>query len=54
MEKYLFVIDYQKDFVDGARAFPGRRSWMALLRKKSAPTAPAGSSSPGTPTFPTT
>ena len=23
MEKYLFVIDYQKDFVDGALGFPG-------------------------------
>ena len=23
MERYLFVIDYQKDFVDGALGFPG-------------------------------
>ena len=23
MDRYLFVIDYQKDFVDGALGFPG-------------------------------
>ena len=23
MERYLFVIDYQNDFVDGALGFPG-------------------------------
>ena len=26
MERYLFVIDYQKDFVDGALGFPGAKT----------------------------
>mgnify|MGYP003295434813 CR=1 FL=1 len=31
MSRYLFVIDYQKDFVDGALGFPGAEKLDALI-----------------------
>ena len=34
MEKYLFVIDYQKDFVDGALGFPGAEKLDAAIAAK--------------------
>lgn len=34
MEKYLFVIDYQKDFVDGALGFPGAEKLDAAIAQK--------------------
>ena len=34
MEKYLFVIDYQKDFVDGALGFPGAEKLDAGIAEK--------------------
>ena len=34
MEKYLFVIDYQKDFVDGALGFPGAEKLDAPIAAK--------------------
>ena len=34
MEKYLFVIDYQKDFVDGALGFPGAEKLDAKIADK--------------------
>ena len=34
MEKYLFVIDYQKDFVDGALGFPGAEKLDAGIAAK--------------------
>ncbi len=35
MEQYLFVIDYQNDFVDGALGFPGAEQLDEGLRRKS-------------------
>lgn len=54
MERYLFVIDYQNDFVDGALGFPERRSWMRASQQRSAPTARAGYFSPEIPILRTT
>ena len=34
MERYLFVIDYQKDFVDGALGFPGAEKLDARIAQK--------------------
>lgn len=34
MEKYLFVIDYQNDFVDGALGFPGAEKLDAAIAAK--------------------
>ena len=34
MEKYLFVIDYQKDFVDGALGFPGAEKLDGSIAEK--------------------
>lgn len=34
MERYLFVIDYQKDFVDGALGFPGAEKLDAGIAAK--------------------
>ncbi len=34
MERYLFVIDYQKDFVDGALGFPGAEALDAGIAAK--------------------
>ena len=34
MEKYLFVIDYQKDFVDGALGFPGAEKLDGPIAEK--------------------
>ncbi len=34
MERYLFVIDYQKDFVDGALGFPGAETLDAKIAAK--------------------
>ena len=34
MNRYLFVIDYQKDFVDGALGFPGAEKLDALIAAK--------------------
>ncbi len=34
MERYLFVIDYQKDFVDGALGFPGAETLDAGIAAK--------------------
>ena len=34
MEKYLFVIDYQNDFVDGALGFPGAEKLDGPIAKK--------------------
>ena len=34
MEKYLFVIDYQKEFVDGALGFPGAEKLDAAIAAK--------------------
>lgn len=34
MEKYLFVIDYQKDFVDGALGFPGAETLDGPIAEK--------------------
>ena len=34
MEKYLFVIDYQKDFVDGALGFPGAEKLAGSIAEK--------------------
>ena len=34
MERYLFVIDYQKDFVDGALGFPGAEKLDAAIAAK--------------------
>ena len=34
MERYLFVIDYQKDFVDGALGFPGAERLDARIAQK--------------------
>ena len=34
MEKYLFVIDYQKDFVDGVLGFPGAEKLDAAIAAK--------------------
>ena len=54
MDRYLFVIDYQNDFVDGALGFPGAEKLDAGIAAKSAPMARAMSSSPGTPISTTT
>lgn len=34
VERYLFVIDYQKDFVDGALGFPGAEKLDARIAQK--------------------
>lgn len=34
MERYLFVIDYQKDFVDGALGFPGAEKLDGRIAEK--------------------
>ena len=34
MNRYLFVIDYQKDFVDGALGFPGAEKLDAAIAEK--------------------
>ena len=34
MERYLFVIDYQKDFVDGALGFPGAEKLDGKIAEK--------------------
>lgn len=34
MERYLFVIDYQNDFVDGALGFPGAEKLDAAIAEK--------------------
>ena len=34
MERYLFVIDYQKDFVDGALGFPGAEKLDGRIAQK--------------------
>ena len=34
MERYLFVIDYQNDFVDGALGFPGAETLDAGIAAK--------------------
>ena len=34
MERYLFVIDYQNDFVDGALGFPGAEKLDAGIAAK--------------------
>ncbi|MDO5544303.1 MAG: isochorismatase family protein [Eubacteriales bacterium] len=34
MERYLFVIDYQKDFVDGALGFPGAEKLDGPIARK--------------------
>ena len=34
MNRYLFVIDYQNDFVDGALGFPGAEKLDAGIRRQ--------------------
>ena len=34
MNRYLFVIDYQNDFVDGALGFPGAQMLDAAIAAK--------------------
>ena len=34
MNRYLFVIDYQNDFVDGALGFPGAEALDAGIAEK--------------------
>ena len=34
MERYLFVIDYQNDFVDGALGFPGAEKLAAVYKRQ--------------------
>ena len=34
MSRYLFVIDYQKDFVDGALGFPGAEKLDEKIAEK--------------------
>lgn len=50
MEQYLFVIDYQNDFVDGALGFPGAEQLDEGIAEKIRSYAPGHVIFTGTPT----
>ena len=49
MNRYLFVIDYQNDFVDGALGFPGAEKLDEKLPPRSVPMEKTMCCSPGIP-----